>query len=152
MRYRRVLGALAHTRIVPTPLYRLMLLAWLVSGIVCLFYGPSASIQSQGPAWFDWTFVGLQITGSALALVGLYSVENNTQHATRLHLSLNLELLGLILLQTVIALQITATTFDQGRPPVTGGTWMAAIFCVWSFIRARDILRAVSALSRREGP
>ena len=155
---------LSHTRFVPTPLYRLALVAAVISGLLQLVYGAPAAVSAQAQAgWFDWTFVGLQLVGAICALWGLYLVEGeqfpwaaasanpSAPHELdpeKLQRSLTLELFGLILLQTVMAIQIAATTFDYGRPPSSLALWIVIVFWVWSFFRDRDIIRAVRKLAR----
>lgn len=146
----RVRRWLAHTRFVPTPVYRLMVVSWLISGLLQFVYGAPSSVVIQGPAsWFDWAFVIAQLLSAVMLLGGLYLVEGNTAHATRLHRSLGLEFLGIIGLQTVIAVQVVAATFNQGRIPSAGTTWMGIVFAVWLIWRERDILRVVRVLGRR---
>lgn len=141
---------LKHTRFVPTHLYRLLLLAALVSSVLQLVYGAPASVQSATGAaiWMDWMFVGLQLAGSVLALWGLYLVNDNAAHATHLARSLLLELLGLIMLQTSIAVGLVAAVDYQGRVPSALATWLVFTFWVWSFLRDRDIWFAMRALNR----
>ena len=161
----RVAGWLAHTRFVPTPLYRLILIAAVISSVLQLVYGAPVSVQNTSDAsWFDWAFVIVQLVGAVLALTGLYLVEGETPppwisvadvvrgraeiNPEKLHRSLSIELLGLIFLQTVIAVQLAASSFDQGRPPSSLAIWALAVFWAWSFFRDRDILRALRKLTK----
>ena len=158
---------LAHTRFVPTPLYRLILVAATASSVLQLVYGAPAAVTAVVKSEaFSWAFVGLQLVGAILALIGLYLVEGETPppwttdgptlyedhrpeiDPEKLHRSLTIELLGLIFLQTVIAVQLTASTFDAHRIPSSLALWMVAVFWVWSFFRDRDILRAMRKLTK----
>lgn len=150
---------LAHTRFVPTPVYRLMVLAWLSSGVLQLIYGAPASVRDTASAhWFDWAFVTCQLVAAALVFAGLYFIEENTtaefvtnaqaaRYAQRLRISLTLELVGIIGLQTIIAVQVVSSTYYQGRLPTAGTTWMAIIFALWLGVRQRDILQAQRTLT-----
>lgn len=153
--------ALAHTRFVPTRVYRLMVVAWLISGVLQLLYGAPESIQStSGPAgWFDWAFVVAQLLSSIFILTGLYLVQEHTKdyvfvdereakkYNERLTLSLTIELMGVIGIQTVIAVQVAASAFYQGRVPSAGVTWMAIMFAVFLSFRARDIVKSQRMLA-----
>lgn len=153
---------LAHTRFVPTPLYRLILMAAVVSAVLQLGYGaPDSVSQTSQSSLFDWAFVGFQLVGAVSALCGLYLVEGELpapwvvasgEHPaidpSKLQRSLTLELFGLILLQTVMAVQIVASTAYAGRIPSALSTWMVMVFWAWSFFRDRDIIRALRRLTR----
>lgn len=150
---------LAHTRFVPTPVYRLMVLAWMVSGVLQLLYGAPTSVRDTAAAgWFDWAFVLCQLVAAWLVFTGLYFIEENItldfvseaearRYADRLKISLVLELVGIIGLQTIIAVQVAASAYYQGRVPSAGTTWMAIIFALWLGVRQRDIVRAQKVLS-----
>lgn len=147
---RRVRRWLAHTRFVPTPVYRLMVLAWLISGVVQLVYGAPNSVRVVGPStWFDWVFISFQLLGAVLTLTGLYLVESNSEHATKMHRSLGMEFIGIVFLQTVVAINVVAIAYNEGRIPAAGTTWMGIIFATWLLWRERDILRVVRVLGRR---
>lgn len=145
----RVRRLLAHTRRVPTQVYRLMVVAWAISGVIQFIYGPPNSVMSQsGEGWFDLLFVSCQLGSAVLVLVGLYLVEENTQHATRLHLSLTIELIGSIGIQTVIAVNVAAIIYNENRVPAAGTTWMSILFAVWLLFRQCGILRTQRRLTR----
>ena len=147
----RVARWLAHTRFVPTPVYRLMVLSWLVGGLLSLIFGPPFNVASQldaEPQWFMWAYVALQIAASALTLSGLYLVEENIAQPEKLHRSLTMELVGIIFLETCIAIQVTATFFSQPSFPTSGLVWMGIVFGLWILARVRDILRAIRRLTR----
>lgn len=158
--FRRVRQFLAHTRFVPTRVYRLMVLAWLISGVLQLLYGAPISVQdSSGEQnWFDWAFVGAQLLSALFILVGLYLVEEHVdpfvdeaeaaRYSDRLNLSLTIELMGVIGIMTVIVVQTAATTFYYGRVPAAGTSWMAILFAVFLGFRVRDIVKAQRKLAR----
>lgn len=159
---RRVTRWLSHTRFVPTPIYRLILLAAGISASLQLVYGaPDSVTATSGSSLFDWLFVGFQLVGAVSAIWGLYLVEgenappwaespgdHHTMDPSKLQRSLTLELFGLILLQTVIAIQIVASSAYAGRIPSALATWMMIVFWLWSFFRDRDIIRALRRLTR----
>lgn len=153
---------LSHTRFVPTPLYRLMLIAAGISAGLQLIFGAPAAVTAQADAtWFDWAFVGFQLAGAVAAIWGLYLVEGENAppwaenpgdpheiDAGKLQRSLTLELFGLLMLQTVMAIQITASSFDLGRVPSSLALWMVIVFWSWAWFRVRDIVRALRRLTR----
>lgn len=151
---------LAHTRFVPTPLYRLLLGAAVVSAVLQVLFGAPQSVTSTSQAgWFDWMFVVFQLIGAVCAIWGLYLVEGETPWSLttvpheidpeKLQRSLTLELFGLILLQTCMAIQIVATIAYNGRIPSALSTWAVIVFWAWSFFRGRDIIRAIRKLTAR---
>jgi hypothetical protein len=159
----------AHTRFVPTPLYRLMLIAAMISGGLQLMFGAPASVRdTSAGTWFDWTFVGIQLISAAFAVVGLYMVEGENAppwvsqtspvmepdpddiSPGKLHASLTLELMGLLGLQTSMAMQVTANAFQLGRIPSAMTIWMGIVFWFWAWFRVRDIVRAIRKLTRRD--
>jgi hypothetical protein len=160
---------LSHTRFVPTPLYRLMLIAAMISGVLQLVYGaPAAVTDAAGNAnWFDWTFVLIQLGAAVLTFWGLYLVEGEnappwvsqtspimepdprTLDPGKLHRSLTMELIGLFGLQTAMALQIVSQMISLGRVPSSMTVWMGIVFWTWAWFRVRDIVRAVRKLTRK---
>ena len=146
---RWVVRALAHTRFVTTPLYRLVLVAALFSALLQLVYGaPNSVVATSGGGWFEWVFVAFQIVGSTAALWSINPSPPVVPDPPRLQVSLTLELWGLICLQTVMAIQIAASTFYQGRVPSSLALWLVIVFWVWSLFRSRDIIRALRRLTR----
>jgi hypothetical protein len=145
---KRVLRFLTHTRFVPTPLYRLMVLAWGISGVLSLPFlmGPAESVREVNNSWLDWALPVLQIGAAVTVLTGLYLVEGNTHHASKLARSLTLELFGIIEIEVVIAWQIAAATIYQDRVPTSGPSWMAIVFGSWILFRVKDIVLATRKL------
>lgn len=157
----RVMRFLSHTRFVPTPVYRLMVLAWTISGVLQIIYGPPNTVQTTSAtgetSWFNLIFVLCQLAASALVFIGLYFVKENSKafvtvdeadkYVARLRISLTLELIGIIGLQTVIAVQVASSAFYQSRIPSAGTTWMAIIFAAWCGFRQRDIILAQRKLA-----
>ena len=82
---------LRHTRIVRSgspPLYRLMLVGVVLSGITQWYDGSSTdSVAVLTPDWFDYAFITLTIVGGLLCLAGLYMATENRFHATKFPLS-----------------------------------------------------------------
>lgn len=156
----RVQHLLLHTRVVPTQLYRLMVLAWGISAVVQLVVGVPVSVAAAVEAiWFSWTFTILQLCGAVTVLTGLYLVDGNTidnvepsqarKMIDKLNRSLALELIGIIELEIVIAWQITASAYYAGTLPPAGSSWMTIIFGLWILTRVRDIIRTQRELTRR---
>lgn len=143
---------MAHTRFVPTQLYRLMVLSWGISGVVSLATRPADSVTTVANgvwlSWFDWFLPIAQIAAAVTVLTGLYLVQGSTHHARKLGRSLLLELIGIIELEMVIAWQTAASVIYQGRVPSAGTSWMAIIFGTWILVRVRDIVRAQRELGR----
>lgn len=133
----------------PTPLYQLMLVSWVVSGVLQLLFGPPPSVRDATSAsWFDWSFVILQAGASITALAGMHMVELSRTHATRLAKALTTELVGLLELEVVIAWQIVSWGYYRGGPPVGGPSVMAIAFGGWVLYRMHDIVRALRELGR----
>lgn len=156
----RVQRLLLHTRVVPTQLYRLMILAWGISAVVQLVVGVPVSVSTAVEApWFSWMFTILQLCGAVTVLTALYLVDGNTvdnvapcqarRMIDRLNRSLALEMIGIIELEIVIAWQVAATAFYAGTLPPAGSSWMAIIFGLWILTRVRDIIRAQRELTLR---
>lgn len=142
---RRLLG---HTRFVPTPLYRLLVIGQVLAGVSQLVFGPPASVSENSPAYFDPLFCIASFVAGALTLSGLYLVEESTTNARQLHRSFSLELVGLMLLQTVIAINVVGVIYQLGTPPTAGSTWFQIMFWLWGWFRVRDLLRVIKVLGR----
>jgi hypothetical protein len=133
---------------VPTPLYRVLIIGAVFSGLMQVKYGPPVSISgTQTPGYFDTAFVVLQILAGLLNLIGLYLVEGNTTHARKLQASLTLELIGLIGMQTVISMNIVAVALYYDEPPSAMGTWFQVMFWLWAWTRMYAIIQAQRQLA-----
>ena len=143
---RRFLG---HTRFVPTPLYRLLVLGQIIAGICQLTIGPPSGVSTaEPPHYFVIGFCVTSLVAGTLMLAGLYLVEESTTDAEKLHRSFTLELVGLVLLQTVIAANTVGVIFDLGTPPTSGATWFQIMFWCWAWFRIRDLVRVIKVLGR----
>ena len=142
---RRFLG---HTRFVPTPLYRLLVVGQVLAGVCQLTFGAPASVSDNSPHYFDLAFCMMSFTAGALMLGGLYLVEANTTDPIKLHRSFSMELLGLVLLQTVIAISVAGVLFQLGTPPTSGATWFQIMFWCWGWFRVHDLVRVIRLLGR----
>lgn len=144
--------AMGHTRLVPAgnpPLYRLILMALCISSVLQLIYGePPVSVRSVAAAWYDYAFVLAQAFGSALCIIGLYMIDGNRLHATRLYQSLGVEFTGLLIVQTCIIANTTAVWFYYDRPPTAPASWIALGFSLWAWFRMWDIRRTMKGLAR----
>lgn len=149
---RRLLRALTHTRIVKSgspPLYRLMLVGVVMSAIVQAYDGSSTdSVAVLTPDWFDWLFIGLTALGGLLGLIGLYMIDENRYHASRLAASLNVERVGLAWTMTVIVINIVAVVAYYDRPPTSMGSWFQIIFWAWGWTRLWEIRKALRELTK----
>lgn len=143
---------LGHTRTVKSgspPLYRLLVIGVIISGIAQAFAQEAPeSITAQTPPWFDYAFMGLTLMSGLLILVGLYLVDENKYHAQRLADSLSIERLGLAFLMTVIAVNIVAVVIYYGRPPTGMGSWWQIMFWLWGWGHLSEIRKALGELTK----
>ncbi|AKG94818.1 hypothetical protein SEA_COROFIN_19 [Mycobacterium phage Corofin] len=153
---RRFQLVVRHTRYVYSgspPLYRLMMIGTVLSAVAQAFdRDATLSVASYLPTWADWLFIGAQFVAGLMVWVSLYLVDENREHATRLNDSLYLELLGLIVMQTVIAVNVVAVAFYYGRQPTGQGSWLQIMLSVWIWTRIRDILRTLRKLREPDEP
>lgn len=138
---------LAHTRFVPTPLYRLLVVGQILAGVAQLAFGAPASVTANAPHYFDYVFIAFSLLGGVITLVALYFIDGSTENAKKLHGSLNLEFLGLIFIQTAITLNVVGVFFTLGTP-TSGGTWFQIMFWGWAWFRMGAIIKATRALTR----
>lgn len=144
--------ALLHTRVVQSgspPLYRMMIIGVIASGISQAFAAEAPeSITAQTPPWFDYAFIGFTLLSGILVLAGLYLIDENRYHASKLADSLSIERLGLSFLMTVIAVNIVAVMFYYGRPPTGMGSWWQIAFWLWGWGRLGEIRKTLGELTR----
>jgi hypothetical protein len=138
---------LAHTRFVPTPLYRLLVVGQIFAGLSQLIFGAPASVTENSPHYFNNVFIAFSLLGGVVTLVALYFIDGSTKDAKKLHASLNLELLGLILIQTAITINVAGVFFTLGTP-TSSGTWFLIMFWGWAWFRMGAIVKATRELSR----
>lgn len=152
-RFQLLRRALSHTRVVETgsfPLYRVLVACSFISSITQAFDRKATiSVTSITPDWGDWLFIGAQGAASIMVVTALYMIDANRYHATKLNDSLNLEFIGLVILQTVIAINVVAVTFYYNRPPTGQGSWFQIGFSFWCFFRLWDIRKAIRKLTAR---
>ncbi len=124
-----------------------MLVGAFISAVIQLSTGKTTiSLEAAAPPQFIFVFVLIQLAASTLCLASLYMIDGNKYHATRLHRSLTVELIGLIFLQTAIAINVTASGFFNSGLPPSPGTWFTIMFWLWSWTRVGEIRRATREL------
>lgn len=143
---------LRHTRWVPSgspPLYRLILVGVIISGLVQAITGKAPKAVSENSfSWFDYVFTTSQLAAGIVCVVSLYMIDGARYSAKRLHLSLSLEMLGLIGLQTTTAVSVVANGyFNDGIPPGMG-TWVTIMFWCWVWARMWEIRKTTRELTR----
>ncbi|WP_263999399.1 hypothetical protein [Mycobacterium yunnanensis] len=155
-RFAALRAALSHTRVVESgsfPLYRVLLACSFISSVTQAFdRQATVSVTSITPDWGDWLFIVCQGGASVAILVALYMIDANKDHATRLHDSLSLEFIGLVILQTIIAINVIAVCFYYHRPPTGQGTWFQIGFSFWCSFRLWDIRKAIRTLVHTDSP
>lgn len=143
---------LSRTRVVRSgspPLYRMLIIGSLCASITQAVDRDSLiSVTRMTPDWFDYPFIALGIIASLMILVSLYMTDENKFDPERLNDSLNLELIGLLILQTLIVVNIVALVFYYRDSPSGMGSWFQVFFGVWSINRCREIRRVVRDLTR----
>lgn len=142
---------LSHTRVVRSgspPLYRMLALGSLCASVTQAFDRDSLiSVTRMTPDWFDYPFIAFGIVGSLMILISLYMTDESKFDPERLNDSLNLEMIGLFIMQTLIVVNIVALVFYYGDPPSGMGSWFQVFFGLWSINRVREIRRAVRELT-----
>ena len=149
---RVVRSALKHTRLVASgspPLYRLMVVGAVISGIIQAANGQaSIAVADNSFPWFDYAFITIQLLAAVGVLLSLYMIDGTRYDAAKLHRSLNIEFISLILLQTAIAVNVTAAGFFNDGIPPAQGTWFTIMFFLWALTRLWEIRRAIGDLTR----
>ena len=100
------------------------------------------------PDWFDDIFDSFTALSGLLILVGLYFINENRYHATRLALAMHVERVGLSFLMTIVAMSVTAATMYHHALPMTLGTMGQIVFWLWGWTRLHEIRRALKGLTR----
>lgn len=122
------------------PLYRLIVLGVLISGILqAVYWEVPPSVASTSPQTFDFVYAGLQSAGAVVLLAGLY-----TRRAMR---SLQLERIGGTALATAGFMYSAAVIGSNGGPPLTAATWaifMLSVYLVYRIVR--EIPREIRAI------
>lgn len=141
-----------HTRRVTSgnyPLYRILIVCSLLSAIAqALNRQATESVSAVAPAWFDWTFIGLQGLAAGLILWGLYWSDDTHYDQERFNDSLNLEFAGLLFMQTVITVNMVAVVFYYDRPPTTQGSWLQIGLWFWIWFRGWEIYKVIRGLRK----
>ncbi|ABE67438.1 hypothetical protein PBI_QYRZULA_18 [Mycobacterium phage Qyrzula] len=154
---RRVVWWARHSRQVQSgspPLYRILLVASVCAGVVQSFKRtPPNSIAENSPTWYGYALIGVLLFGGITALLGLYMADENKHHATRLNFSLNVELLGLVALQTATIINmagVIANQIDQGNgwAPSSPSSWYSLGFSLWMWFRIKDIILGIRMLTK----
>lgn len=115
---------------------------------------PPASIKENTATLFGYATIGALLFGGLACFVGLYMADENKHHASRLNLSLTIELLGLIALQTATIINMAGVIANQlelgnGWAPPSPSSWYSLGFSLWMWFRIRDVLRAIRELTRQ---
>lgn len=130
------------------PLYRMILTGCLVSGFLQIIYGVPSSIGENSPEWFDICIVLAQIISAGTVRLSLHMEDGSSLCPARLHRSLSVEAVGLIFLQTVLAVTFVAVIIQNGGPFKATVTWIAFEFWLWVWTRLFGIRKAMRELER----
>lgn len=125
------------------PLYRLIVLGVLVSGILQIGYWEAPeSVVNTTAASFDYVYLTLQFAGAAFLLTGLF--------VRRAMLSLNLERIGGTALATAGFMYTAAVGLNNGGPPLSAATWAITMLSVYLVYRVfREIPREIHLVERK---
>lgn len=158
---KRVVWWARHSRQVQSgspPLYRILLLASVLAGITqSVQKNPGTGISDNSVNWFGYTMIGVLLFGGLACIVGLYMANENKHHARRLNLSLNIELWGLIALQTATIVNMAGVIANRVAEPDTGfwawappspSSWYSLGFSLWMWFRIKDIILGIRVLTR----
>lgn len=139
------------------PLYRILLVAAVLSGITqSIDQQASVGIAENSANWFSYTMIGVLLFGGLASLAGLYMADENKHHASRLNLSLTVELLGVIALQTATIVNMAGVIASRLAEPDSGfwswappspSSWYSLAFSLWMWFRLKDILLGIRALT-----
>ncbi|MGO3325303.1 hypothetical protein [Gordonia sp. (in: high G+C Gram-positive bacteria)] len=122
------------------PLYRLIVLGVLVSGILqTIYWKVPASVANSAPQAFDVVYAAMQPAGAAVLLAGLYT--------RRALMSLQLERIGGTALATAGFMYTASVTINNGTVPLTAATWAIFMLSVYLVYRVtREIPREIRGL------
>lgn len=136
------------------PLYRILLVSAICAGVTQSFNRmPPIAVRENSNTLFGYATIGTLLFGGLACLIGIYMSDENKRHARRLNLSLNIELLGLIALQTATIINMAGVIANQleqgaGWAPPSPSSWYSLGFSLWMWFRIRDVLRAIRELTR----
>lgn len=124
------------------PLYRLVILGILVSGVLqACYWEVPPSVSNTAPSMVDLVFAVMQSAGAAILLAGLYT--------KRAMLSLNLERVGGIAVATAGFMYTCAVVLNNGGLPLTAATWSIFMLSIYLAFRVSvEIPREVRAIER----
>lgn len=125
------------------PLYRLIVLGILISGILQVGYWEApASVANTSPRVFDLIYLAMQGVGALVLLTSLY--------VRRAMLSLNLERIGGAALSTAGFMYLTAVILNNDGPPLTAATWSILMLSVYLLFRVfYEIPREIRQIERK---
>lgn len=139
---------LTHTRVVVSgsyPLYRLMCIAGIVSSLVTFIYHkwPASFVEATD----DNTFVGIvfncmQLAGCSLAAGAFYMHRDSEPSQEKIHLSLALERMGIVLMGAVIAVYTYGVVKQNSGAPTTWATIGLVFFGLYLVYRFFEIGKA----------
>ena len=143
-------AALRHTRYVQSgspPLYRLLVFGMFVSSVIQMFKGTGpVSVATVGAEWFDIAFMIGQAVSTVAILAGLYMIDENRYVPEKLNDSLNLEFIGLLILQALLIVNVTAVWFYSGVPN-SPSIWCEIMFSAWAYTRLWDLRKTIKRLT-----
>ncbi|QIG58299.1 hypothetical protein SEA_SKOG_147 [Gordonia phage Skog] len=142
---------LHHTRIVTSgsyPLYRLMVMGAVVASLIQIVtVTVPPSLRSLGlHAAYDWFFLFLQLGGAITILIALYMENEEEPEPDHAHLSLTLEVVGLWLLGTALAVYLFGVIINNAGPPTVVVTWFGVAFLIYIGKRMREVRAAIKEL------
>lgn len=142
-----------HTRVVVSgsyPLYRLMALGAVMSGVVQLWRSkvpPSVGILYQGlPDEWDYVFIFMQLLGGVLILIALYMESDESPSSDKAHISLTVERTGLYFLGATIVVYTMGVLVQNSGLPNTMVSWFGVAFLLYLIRRASEIRKALREL------
>lgn len=111
------------------PLYRLIIGAAILSGVIQLVtWTPPASVEQTGAWWTDLVYVIAQPLGAIIVGVSMY-LEQDTG------LRVQVERIGNILLSFACLFYFLSVAVNNGSIPVTFGTWCNLAVGVYLIVR-----------------
>lgn len=111
------------------PLYRLIISAAVLSGIIQLItWTPPASVEQTGAWWTDLVYMIAQPVGAIIVGFSMHM-----RHDTGLRVQV--ERIGNIMLATACLFYFFSVAFNNGSIPVTFGTWCNLAVGVYLIVR-----------------
>lgn len=144
----------SHTRVVVSgsyPLYRYICFAGLISSILTFVYGkwPASFVDATKDSILtNVTFNSMQLLGCGLSLSAFYLHRDREPSRQKVHLSLSMERIGIILMAPVVVVYTYGVIKQNGGPPTTWATLCLLAFGAYLVFRFTEIGKALKEVQK----